>query len=202
MMQPFLGDAHWQAFLTHITEHCKPSFLAAFEPPSAVLRCVGKCDSAACPHGFEVDFAAPLAIEQLEHLHVDHEQDVLITCDMWRSALPRSLEADPTLGKPASSSVTSSLGSRRTRSTALRCSASGAARPAVAARPATATSSPCRTTVACATSACEVLAASLPPCRPSSPFPIVHNSRSGALDPYRGAGVGFLLVFKCCVVCS
>ena len=88
-MQPVLGVSHWQAFLAHITKHYKPTFLAAFNPPSHVLSCVGKCNGEPCSHGFEVDFCSPAAAAKLEHLHVDHEQDVLVTCDMWRAALPK-----------------------------------------------------------------------------------------------------------------
>jgi len=83
LMHPALGDARWAAFLAHATERYKPAFLAAFAPPT--LRCVGQAGRP-CPHGFVVTPASPNA--PLEHLHVDHEQDVQITCDMWRAALP------------------------------------------------------------------------------------------------------------------
>ena len=88
VMHPVLGDVHWRDFLAHATAHYKEPFLAAFDPPSRALRCVGRADGAACPHAFEVDFASPLAVERLERLHVDHEQDVQVTCDMWRAARP------------------------------------------------------------------------------------------------------------------
>ena len=87
-MAPVLGEAQWQDFLAHATARYKRAFAGAFDPPSGVLKCVGRADGAACPHGFEVDFASPRAIDMLEHLHVDHEQDVQITCDMWRAARP------------------------------------------------------------------------------------------------------------------
>ena len=83
-MRPVRGVSHWQTFLAHITKHYKPTFLAAFNPPSHVLSCVGKCNGEPCSHGFEVDFCSPAAATKLEHLHVDHEQDVLVTCDMWQ----------------------------------------------------------------------------------------------------------------------
>ena len=119
-MAPVLGEAQWQDFLAHATARYKRAFAGAFDPPSGVLKCVGRADGAACPHGFEVDFASPRAIDMLEHLHVDHEQDVQITCDMWRAARPSSaaswddgidgallchllfgVEEDPVLGAPA-----------------------------------------------------------------------------------------------------
>jgi hypothetical protein len=37
-----------------------------------------------------VNLAAPDAANWLAHLHLDHEQDLQITCDMWKAALPPS----------------------------------------------------------------------------------------------------------------
>ena len=92
LMRPLLGDAHWAAFVAHANEHHKPAFLAAFGGPSGrretVLRCVGPRDGAPCPAGFEVDLLASEAYDLLERLHLDHEQDVRVTCDLWRRALP------------------------------------------------------------------------------------------------------------------
>jgi hypothetical protein len=88
-MCPVLGDAQWQDFLAHATARYKQPFLDAFDPPSATLKCVGRAGGGACPHAFEVDLASTLAVRKLEHLHVDHEQDVqIITCDMRRAARP------------------------------------------------------------------------------------------------------------------
>ena len=87
-MGPVLGDAQWQDFLAHATARYKQPFLDAFDPPSATLKCVGRAGGGACPHACEVDLASMLAVWKLEHLHVDHEQDVQITCDMWRAARP------------------------------------------------------------------------------------------------------------------
>ena len=79
MMRPVLGDALWATFVTHANARYKPAFQAP------VLRCVGK-------PGQEFDFAVDLrssdAGTKLGCLHVDHEQDVQITCDMWKNALP------------------------------------------------------------------------------------------------------------------
>ena len=83
LMRPALGDAHWAVFVAHAMQRYKPAFLAAFAPPT--LRCVGQAGKP-CPHGFVVLPASAGA--PLEHLHIDHEQDVQITCDMWRAALP------------------------------------------------------------------------------------------------------------------
>ena len=89
MMRPVLGEAHWNAFVAHATTHYKPAFLNAFAP--CVLRCVG--GTAPCPHRYTVDLSAPGADSKLAQLHLDHEQDVQITCDMWRAALPPSPRA-------------------------------------------------------------------------------------------------------------
>ena len=83
MMRPVLGEALWAAFVVHANARYKPAFLAGFQAPE--LRCVGKpgqeCD-------FAADLFAPDAAAKLGCLHVDHEQDVQITCDMWKNALP------------------------------------------------------------------------------------------------------------------
>ena len=80
-----LGEAHWAAFVAHATAHYKPAFLAVFQ--RRVLRCVGRYGRP-CPRGFAVELASPVAADALPLLHLDHEQDVQITCDMWRAALP------------------------------------------------------------------------------------------------------------------
>ena len=42
---------------------------------------------APCPLAFEADLTTPRTFAALKHLHLDHEQDVTITCDMWVSAI-------------------------------------------------------------------------------------------------------------------
>ena len=120
IMVPVLGEAHWQDFLAHATARYKRAFIRAFDPPSGTLKCVGRADGGACLYGFEVNLASPCAVYKLEHLHVDHEQDVQITCDMWRTARPSAaaswddgidgallchllfgVEEDPAYGAPA-----------------------------------------------------------------------------------------------------
>ena len=88
MMRPALGAAHWAAFIAHATVRHKEAFIDAFAP--RVLCCVGDTAGAPCPHRFVVDLGAPDAGAKLERLHLDHEQDVQVTCDMWRRALPAS----------------------------------------------------------------------------------------------------------------
>jgi hypothetical protein len=90
-MRPVLGEEHWAAFVAHATAHHKPLFLGAFAHPQ--LRCVGTSAGGDCPCGYAVDLAAPDAKDKLERLHLDHEQDVQVTCDMWRAALPPSPRA-------------------------------------------------------------------------------------------------------------
>ena len=93
LIRPVLGDDLWFDFLGHATEYYKPAFLDAFDPPSRVLRCVGQCDGSACPHDFHVLLSSPCTAAKLEHLHLDHEQDVQITCDMWKCALAEARPA-------------------------------------------------------------------------------------------------------------
>ena len=64
----------------------KQRFLAAFDHD--VLACVGRRDGTPCPKGFAVCLRSVSAYDLLEELHLDHEQDVRVTCDMWRRALP------------------------------------------------------------------------------------------------------------------
>lgn len=79
-----LDAASWAAFVAHANAHYKPRFVAAFHKP--MLTCVGPSYGAPC--GYCVDLTSRDAFRKLEHLHLDHEQDLLITCDMWKRALP------------------------------------------------------------------------------------------------------------------
>ena len=74
----------WAAFVAHANAHYKADFVAAFNKPT--LKCVGP--SYGDPCGFCVDLTSSDAVRTLEHLHLDHEQDLLITCDMWKRAAP------------------------------------------------------------------------------------------------------------------
>ena len=86
IMRLVLGEASWAAFVAHANAHYRAAFLAAFNGP--LLRCVGRVSGAPCPRHATVDLAAPDAANCLAHLHLDHEQDLQITCDMWKAALP------------------------------------------------------------------------------------------------------------------
>ena len=88
IMRPVLDEACWAAFVAHANAHYRATFLAAFNGP--LLRCVGRVGGAPCPRDAAVDLAAPGAANCLAHLHLDHEQDLQITCDMWKAALPPS----------------------------------------------------------------------------------------------------------------
>ena len=94
IIQPVLGESLWFEFLEHATEYYKPAFIEAFNPPSSMLCCVGPADVVPCPHRFKVDLRSSSAAAIMEHLHLDHEQDVQITCDMWVRAL-RDLPTAP-----------------------------------------------------------------------------------------------------------
>lgn len=84
-VRPALGDMLWADFVTHAEAHYKAKFVAAFRKP--VLRCVGTNHGAPCPQAFEVDLTTPRTFADLELLHLDHEQDVVVTCDMWVRAI-------------------------------------------------------------------------------------------------------------------
>lgn len=87
MMRPLLGESLWLDFLDHVNEHYKPAFIDAFDPPSCKLCCVGPGYGSPCPHSFHVNLSSHHAASELEHLHLDHEQDVQVTCDMWAQHL-------------------------------------------------------------------------------------------------------------------
>ena len=80
-----LDDALWGAFAAHANARYKPRFVRAFEGPLR-LECVGPVRGVPC--GFCVDMTSPKASHILHLLHLDHEQDVIVTCDLWKSALP------------------------------------------------------------------------------------------------------------------
>ncbi len=126
IMRPVLDEACWAAFVARANAHYRAAFLAAFNGP--LLRCVGRVSGAPCPRDATVNFAAPDAANWLAHLHLDHEQDLQITCDMWKAALPPSPAARGMTASTALSCATCSSACATTRSTARRWYASGAAR--------------------------------------------------------------------------
>ena len=79
-----LNDRLWSNFVAYAKENYYEAFLAAFKGPA--LHCVGPVGGSPC--GFVVDLTSPDASHTLELLHIDHEQDVVVTCDLWMRALP------------------------------------------------------------------------------------------------------------------
>ncbi len=86
-MRATLGDARWADFVAHANACYEDAFLSAF--PKPVLRCVGPPHGGACPHNFRVDSTCARAYlyATLGELHLDYEQDLVVTCDMWLQAL-------------------------------------------------------------------------------------------------------------------
>ena len=80
-----LGEQLWRAFVAHAEVRYKDAYVAAFRAPA--LHCAGTARGAPCPHAFKVDLCAPSAFVTLELLHLDHEQDLDVTCVMWAEAL-------------------------------------------------------------------------------------------------------------------
>jgi hypothetical protein len=89
-LRPVLGEELWKAFVLHANNQYKSSFISVFA--AKTLSCVGKRNGSPCPKSFCVDLTSPTAFDLLERLHLDHEQDVRITCDMWCKALPTEPE--------------------------------------------------------------------------------------------------------------
>ena len=61
----------------HANAYYKDAFVSAFREP--ILRCVGPPHGGACPHNFRVDVTCARAYTTLCELHLDHEQDVVVT---------------------------------------------------------------------------------------------------------------------------
>ena len=90
-MRATLGDALWADIVAHANACKEDAFSSAF--PKPLLRCVGPPHGGACPHNFRVDLTSARAYATLGELHLDHEQDLVVTCDMWvqaLAALPRA----------------------------------------------------------------------------------------------------------------
>ena len=92
-MRATLGDALWADIVAHANACKEDAFSSAF--PKPVLRCVGPPHGGACPHNFRVDLTSARAYAALGELHLDHEQDSVVTCDMWVQALAAPLPRAP-----------------------------------------------------------------------------------------------------------
>ena len=84
-VRAMLGDALWADFVAHANACYKDALLSAFRKP--ILRCVGPPHGGVCPRNFHVDLTCARAYATLGELHLDHEQDLVVTCDMWVQAL-------------------------------------------------------------------------------------------------------------------
>ena len=76
----------WADFVSHANAHYKSAFVDAFESATSLV-CVGPVGGSPC--GFCVDLTSFSAFDRLGLLHLDHEQNLVVTCDMWRRALPK-----------------------------------------------------------------------------------------------------------------
>ena len=90
-MRATLGDALWSNIVAHANAGKEDAFSSAF--PKPVLRCVGPPHGGAGPHNLRVDLTSARAYATLGELHLDHEQDLVVMCDMWVQALAALLRA-------------------------------------------------------------------------------------------------------------
>ena len=81
ILRPVLGEVQWCRFVVYANAYYKDAFVAAFDGP--VLACVGR-GGTPCPRAFRIDLS--VSADGLRHLHLDHEQDLQVTCDMWKEA--------------------------------------------------------------------------------------------------------------------
>jgi hypothetical protein len=72
-----LGDELWADFVAHANACDKDAFC------KPILRCVPPPHGDACPRNFSIDVTCAGAYVTLGELHLDHEQDLVVTCDMW-----------------------------------------------------------------------------------------------------------------------
>ena len=54
---------------------------------------MGPPHGGACSHNLRVDLTSARAYATLDELHLDHEQDLVVMCDMWVQALAALLRA-------------------------------------------------------------------------------------------------------------
>ena len=85
--QMCLDELMWDDFVAHANEHYKHKFVNILEN-SECLECVGPVGGTPC--GFRVDLTSLDAFHKLGLLHLDHEQDLVVTCDLWKRALPHN----------------------------------------------------------------------------------------------------------------
>ena len=83
-VRPMLG-ALWICFVKHAETSYRADFISAFRVSR--LHCAGPPHGAPCPISFCVDLTSASAFATLDKMHLDHEQDVVVTCDMWVNAL-------------------------------------------------------------------------------------------------------------------
>ncbi len=91
-MRKRLGEAHWAAFVRHVTAEHKAKFVRALTPASGVLCCNGKLDGTPCPQHVQINLMRVTSTQcgqQLPMLHMDHTHDVNLICDVWSRALPK-----------------------------------------------------------------------------------------------------------------
>ena len=62
-------------------------------PQAAGSSLRGAPAGGACPRNFCVDLTSARAYATLGELHLDHEQDLVVMCDMWVQALAALLRA-------------------------------------------------------------------------------------------------------------
>ena len=119
-MRAALGDALWADIVAHANACKEDAFSSAF--PKPLLRCVGPPHGGACPHNFRVDLTSARAYATLGELHLNHEQDLIVTCDMWvqaLAALPRTRPPRGTTVSTARCCATCSSRCTTTRRTGL-----------------------------------------------------------------------------------
>jgi hypothetical protein len=84
-MEAVLGPRHWKRFVEYARRTHYRQFLARFRTADHYLVCDGGGESRPCPVRFKVGTATEEGLHELRWLHLDHNTDLKLVCEKWRT---------------------------------------------------------------------------------------------------------------------
>jgi hypothetical protein len=84
-MEAVLGPRHWKRFVEYAKRTHYRQFLARFRTADHYLVCDGGGESRPCPVRFKVGTATEEGLHELRWLHLDHNTDLKLVCEKWRT---------------------------------------------------------------------------------------------------------------------
>ena len=84
-MEAVLGPRHWKRFVEYAKRTHYRQFLARFRRADHYLICDGGGESRPCPVRFKVGTATEEGLHELRWLHLDHNTDLKLVCEKWRT---------------------------------------------------------------------------------------------------------------------